>query len=242
MVCHAAIGNWLVLRWAETADRLTGMTQTDGPQGLHNQVDGNGVNDKHPLPEDDLLDRLRAGEEQAYEQVVRTYSGRLLSTAKRFLDQEEDAQDAVQEAFISAFRNLDKFQGDSRLYTWLHRIVVNQALMKLRRKKRKPEKNIDDLLPRYSEAGERSELGQSWAVTYDTAAESREVGELVRAGINQLPEDYRHILMLRDLEGLNTAETAAVLDLTEAAVKTRLHRARMALKHILDPHMTGGVL
>lgn len=203
---------------------------------------GESADAKHPHDEAALIGRLRTGDERAYEHVVLTYSGRLVNTAKRFLDQDEDAQDAVQEAFLSAFRNLDKFQGDSRLYTWLHRIVVNQALMKLRSRRRKPERNIDDLLPRYSEAGERSELGQAWAVTYDTAAASNEVGEMVRGGIDQLPDDYRTILIMRDLEGLNTAETAEALGLSEAAVKTRLHRARMALKHVLDPHMTGGVL
>src|SRR5688572_12499994 len=92
--------------------------------------------------EPDLLERLRSGEEGAYEELVRRYGGRLLAVARRFLPVEEDARDAVQDAFLSAFRGLASFEGQAQLSTWLHRIVVNASLMKLRTRRRKPEQSI----------------------------------------------------------------------------------------------------
>src|SRR5262245_46486063 len=96
-----------------------------------------------------FLERLRSGDEQAYEELVRGYTGRLLATARRFLPRTEDAQDAVQEAFLSAFRSVDRFRGGSRLSTWLHRILVNACLMKLRGASRRPEAPIEDYLPKF---------------------------------------------------------------------------------------------
>ncbi|HTF32220.1 MAG TPA: sigma-70 family RNA polymerase sigma factor [Myxococcota bacterium] len=96
-----------------------------------------------------LLARLRSGESAAFEELVRDHGARLLGVAKRLLRHDEDARDAVQDAFFSAFRGLEKFEGEARLSTWLHRIVVNAALMKLRTRRRKPEAPIDDLLPRF---------------------------------------------------------------------------------------------
>src|SRR4051812_43778564 len=95
-----------------------------------------------------LLARLRSHDPGAFEEVVRRFSPRMLSVARRLVGNEEDARDAVQDAFLSAYRNLDRFEGHSRLATWLHRIVLNAGLMKLRRRQRKPEQQIDALLPR----------------------------------------------------------------------------------------------
>ena len=100
-----------------------------------------------------LLAALRAGEEAAFETLVRSYGGRMLSVARRLLGNDDDAQDAVQEAFLSAFKGLAAFDGRSKLSTWLHRIGVNAALMKLRTQKRRPEQSIDDLLPKFKEDG-----------------------------------------------------------------------------------------
>jgi RNA polymerase sigma-70 factor (ECF subfamily) len=107
--------------------------------------------------EADLVARLRAGSDAAYEELVRAQGARLLAVARRLLRSEEDARDAVQDAFISAFRAIDRFEGGSRLSTWLHRIVVNAALMKLRSQQRKPETSIEDLLPRFLEDGHFAE-------------------------------------------------------------------------------------
>lgn len=193
------------------------------------------------LPETDesaLVARLKSDDESAYEEIVRRFGPRMLSVAKRLLTQDQDAQDALQDAFLSAFKSIDKFQGDARLATWLHRIVVNAALMKLRTKRRKPETTIDDLLPKYNEDGHRRSAGD-WRVTHDTAVQTSEIREQVLHAIDMLPELYREILLLRDIEELSTEETAQQLEITEGAVKTRLHRARLALRELLDPYMRG---
>src|SRR5919107_3818674 len=98
-----------------------------------------------------LVAQLRAGDEAAYEQVVRSYGGRLLAVARRIVGTEEDARDVVQDAFLNAFKNLDRFEGKAKLSTWLHRIAVNAALMRLRTRKRKPEQPLDGLLPGFQD-------------------------------------------------------------------------------------------
>ena len=183
-----------------------------------------------------LVAQLRAGDEQAFEQVVRAYGGRLLAVARRIVGTEEDARDVVQDAFMNAFRSLDRFEGNAKLSTWLHRIVVNAALMKLRTRKRKPEQSIETLLPAFLDDGHHEERFQSWDEPVDKLMERAENRELVRKQIDALPEGYRTVLVLRDIEGLDTEETAKVLGLSVNATKIRLHRARQALRTMLAPH------
>ncbi len=183
-----------------------------------------------------LLAGLRAGDDAAYERLLRTYSPRLLAVARRFLPSEDDAREAVQEAFVSAFKAMDRFEGDSRLSTWLHRIVVNACLMKLRTHRRKREESIDDLLPTFHENGHPVDLPTPWREGADALIEQDQTRAIVRAGIRRLPQDYRTVLLLRDIEEYDTQQTAEALGLTKAAVKTRLHRARQALRQQLDEH------
>jgi RNA polymerase sigma-70 factor, ECF subfamily len=182
-----------------------------------------------------LVERMRRRDDAAFEELVRTQSGRLLSVARRILRNDEDARDAVQQGFLSAFRALSEFNGQSRLSTWLHRIVVNAALMKIRSRSRRPEESIDDLLPRFQEDGHHVEQFSDWSASVDQRLVQRETRERVRAAIDQLPESYRTVLILRDIEELDTDETARALGLTANAVKIRLHRARQALARLLGP-------
>jgi RNA polymerase sigma-70 factor, ECF subfamily len=182
-----------------------------------------------------LLSRLRAGEPAAFEELVRAETGKLLAVARRILPTEEDARDAVQDAFLFAFRSLDRFQGQARLSTWLHRIVVNAALMRLRTARRKREEPLDPLLPAYKDDGHHAERFATWDDPA-TAIERAENKALVRRLIDELPDGYRTVLLLRDIEGLDTEETARLLDTTSNAVKVRLHRARQALRTLLAPH------
>lgn len=194
------------------------------------------------IPVDDeagLITQLRAGDESAYEHVVRTYGGRLLAVTRRILGSDEDARDVVQDAFLNAFRSVNRFEGNSKLSTWLHRIAVNAALMKLRTRKRKPEQSIEALLPAFLDDGHHKERFQSWDEPVDQAMERAETRQLVRAQIDALPESYRTVLVLRDIEGLDTEETAKMLGLTVNATKIRLHRARQALRSLLAPHLAG---
>ena len=180
-----------------------------------------------------LLAALRAGHEWAFETMVRLYGGRLLAVARRFTRNEEDAQDVLQSAYLSAFRALGDFEGACQLSTWLHRIVVNTALMVLRSRRRKPEESIEDLLPSFQEDGHHVEQFSEWCAPADQLMERKETRATVRACIEQLPDNYRTVLMLRDIEELSTQEVAERLEMTPTAVKVRLHRARQALSTLL---------
>jgi RNA polymerase sigma-70 factor (ECF subfamily) len=187
-----------------------------------------------PFPaEIDFLGRLKSGDEFACEQLVREHTGRLLAVARRYLRCEEDARDAVQEAFVAAFRAIGRFEGGSSLSTWLHRIVINACLMKLRTKRRRPEASIEELLPHFDETGHRVAEPEEWRESAETALSRSQMRARVREAIDRLPEHYRSIVMLRDIEELSTAEVARMLGLTENAVKIRLHRARQALRTLL---------
>jgi RNA polymerase sigma-70 factor (ECF subfamily) len=187
-----------------------------------------------------LLTRMQAGDDGAFEACVRRHCGQMLLVARRILHNEEDADDAVQDAFLSAFKGIGKFEGQSRLATWLHRIVVNAALSKLRSRQRRPEKSIEDLLPHFGEGEHQIDPPAPWKDTSEMVVQGQESRALVQRCIGQLPESYRTVLLLRDIEGMDTEETARMLETSVGVVKTRLHRARQALRALLDPYFRKG--
>jgi RNA polymerase sigma-70 factor (ECF subfamily) len=193
-----------------------------------------------PTDEKLLLDRLRAGEDAAYEELVRDYGGRMLAVARRFLRSEEDARDAVQDAFLSAFRGVERFEGSAQVSTWLHRIVVNASLMKLRTRRRKPEQPIEELLPSFVEDGHMAAPASPWRSEQLDPVERRQLAAVLQDAIEALPESYRNVLLLRDIEELDTEETAKAMGISPGAVKTRLHRARQALRGLIEPHLSEG--
>lgn len=195
------------------------------------------------VTDEDLLAALRRGEDWAFETMVRLFGGRLLAVARRFVKNEEDARDVVQSSYLSAFRSLADFEGNAQLSTWLHRIVVNTALMRLRSSRRKPEESIEALLPAFQEDGHHVEQFSDWSAPADRLLEQKETRATVRGCIEQLPESYRTVLVLRDIEELSTQEVAEMLTMTTTAVKVRLHRARQALSTLLRREfaMTGAV-
>lgn len=182
-----------------------------------------------------LVAALKSGDSAAFEFLVRENSPRLLMVARRFLPIEADAMDALQDAFLSAFKAMPGFDSNSKLSTWLHRIVVNACLMKLRSRSRRPETQLDALLPvlepkhTYASHEDSSALSE----TAERALHRRETKELVRSTIAELPDAYRAVLLLRDIEEFDTQQVALMLEITEGAVKTRLHRARLALRELL---------
>jgi RNA polymerase sigma-70 factor (ECF subfamily) len=183
-----------------------------------------------------LLARVRAGDAEARDVFVRAHAGRMLATARRFLRSEHDAADAVQDAFLSAFRSMSAFEGAASPATWLHRIVVNACLMKLRARARRRTAPLGDLPAEFADDGRR---GRPWEAAH-ARLDRAETRAWVRAGIDRVPEPYRTVLLLRDIEQLDTDETARRLGITAGAVKTRLHRARQALRPLLEPHFIGG--
>ena len=161
----------------------------------------------------------------AFEQLVEEYADRVYGIALRITGSSTDAEDVMQEAFLQAFRSWESYRGEAAPFTWLYRITVNAALMRARATR------PTDLL---SERPDSEEI-VDWSADAAQAALRDELQEQLAAAIVRLPEDLRVVLILRDVDGLSTAETAASLDLTEAAVKTRLHRARMTLRvHLSD--------
>jgi len=187
-------------------------------------------------PDDDALARgLQAGDPEVFEQIVRHYGPRMLAVTRRILRDDDDARDAVQDAFISAYRARERFEASSKVSTWLHRIAVNSALMKLRTRRRKPEESLDALLPTFRRDGHHAEKFSAWTEPADRSVARAEVRHHVRQAIERLPDNYRVVLLLRDIEGLDTQETADALGLTPNAVKIRLHRARLALRTLIEP-------
>ena len=183
-----------------------------------------------------FLDRLKSGEEAACEQLVREHGPRMLAIARRLLRCDHDAADAVQDAFISAFNGIGSFTGQSSLSTWLHRVTVNACLMRLRSQSRHETASLDDLLPTFDESGHRARSSIRWTdETFEHVART-ETRAQIRACIDLLPDSYRTVLLLRDIDGLDTAETAERLGCSQANVKTRLHRARQALRTLIENH------
>lgn len=196
-------------------------------------------NHLEPIGEKELIEQLRSGCNRAAERFVRDHAGWMLSVARRYLKDEALAEDCVQEAFINVFRKIGDFEERSSLKTWLHRIVVNQALMKLRSRKRQREDSLDDLLPEFDENACRVETPWSTLATPEEIFERADLFSFIHEKIDALPESYRLILRLRDIEGMNTVEVATALNLSESNVKVRLHRARSALKKLLEPVLRG---
>jgi RNA polymerase sigma-70 factor (ECF subfamily) len=188
--------------------------------------------------EAELRARLRRGDVHAFDELVRENSPRLIALARRILRDEELARDVVQEAFFSAHRAIGRFNGDSRLSSWLHRITVNAALASIRRRKRRPETFLSE------EFGDREEdelpSGRSpWPL--DEGDESAEElvargqeRQLVRSCLRRVKESHRRVLTLRYLEELDTAETARILGIAPNTVKTRLLRARTAMRGMVE--------
>ena len=163
----------------------------------------------------------------------------MLALAERMLRDRGLAEDAVQEAFISAQRGLSSFEGRSSIKTWLHRITVNASLTKLRQLKRLGEQSIDEHLPEFDRQDCRIEAPWPYLATVQEILENAELRARVTAGIDELPDSYRIVLQLRDIQGYATGEVAALLEISEAYVKVRLHRARAALKKLLEPILRG---
>lgn len=189
----------------------------------------------HRPEEQDLLDRLRTGDAAAFETLVRTQMPRLLPVARRIIGNDHDAQDCVQDAFISAFKSIDKFEGRASLGTWLHRITVNSCITKYRQRERKAEDSIDHLQSHYNNFGFLVGPTTMNALSAEELLVQADTAKTVRSAIDQLPDSYRIVLLLRDIEGYDTQEVAELLEMNIGAVKTRLHRARTALKNLLTP-------
>ena len=169
------------------------------------------------------------------DELVRSNIGWMLALAERLLRDRALAEDVVQESFVRAFEGLAGFEGRSSIESWLHRITVNSALSKLRQLKRLAEQSIDEHLPEFDRFDCRVETPWTRLASVEEIIESDDKRRRVYETIGQLPDAYRVVLQLRDIEEYDTREVATLLGISESNVKVRLHRARAALKKLLEP-------
>lgn len=182
-----------------------------------------------------LVERARGKDEAAFEELVGRYEDKLYRLAMRFVRNETDAQEILQDAFLSAWRNLPAFEGRAQFGSWMYRVTVNAALMLLRSRNRHPEVTVDDIEPTalndaVAESGQTLRGSADWSQRADEQLQSLEMRRHIQASVDALPEGLRTVFLLRDVEELSTEDTAGLLGLSVPAVKTRLHRARLALR------------
>jgi len=178
-----------------------------------------------------VVAQAREGDARAFSELVRRYEGKIFRLAQHVTQNREDAEDVLQETFMKAYEHLDQFQGNSKFYTWIVRIAVNQALMKLRRRKTDRSVSLDETI----DTGEDTLVREIAA--WDEDAEERysreELGQILDTAVQSLDPPYRSVFTLRDIDELSTEETAGALGLSVPAVKSRLLRARLQLREKL---------
>jgi RNA polymerase sigma-70 factor (ECF subfamily) len=181
-----------------------------------------------------LIARILAGDKDLFHELIRPYERMVYMTVYSIVRNETDAEDCAQETMVNAYRHLGRFRGEAKFSTWLTTIAVNEGRQKLRKLKRAKEDSLDEPIE-----GDEQEFTPApltdWREIPLEALERKELREGLRAAVAELPDIYRQIFTLRDLEELNVAQTAAALGINENMVKVRLHRARMMLQKRLVP-------
>ena len=185
------------------------------------------------MNETKLIELARNGDKAALSQLVNTYSERIYNLALRILRKKEDAEDILQETFLTVIEKLHTFDGRSSFFTWIYRIATNASLMKLRKKKVIFKEIAED--PEYTESVE-SRVFVDWSQDPSINVLDEEIKQKLDEAINKLPDIYRSVFVLRDIEGLSIKETSAILDITEENVKIRLRRARQFLRDYLSDY------
>jgi RNA polymerase sigma-70 factor (ECF subfamily) len=184
-----------------------------------------------PIEIDDeaaIVAQARLGDAKAFTELLRRYEGKIFRLAQHITQNREDAEDVLQEAFLKAYEHLDQFQGQSKFYTWIVRIAVNQALMKLRKRKSDRSVSLDETI----DTGEDTVAREiaAWDENPEQQYSREEINEILSSAIDGLAPIYRAVFVLRDVDDLSTEETAEALELTVPAVKSRLLRARLQLR------------
>jgi len=183
------------------------------------------------VTDEDLVARARTKDFAAFEELVDRYEDKIFRLAFRFVRNETEAKEIVQDTFLLVWRKLDTFKGDSQFGSWLYRVATNTALMRLRAQRRHPEISTEELPVDYLDNyGQLPAAGENWAKRPDDELQSDELRRRIQKAVDELPEIYRTVFIIRDVEGLSTEETAEVLEISIPTVKTRLHRARLALR------------
>lgn len=180
-----------------------------------------------------LLLRAQAGDVAAFEALVERHRNRVFALALRMLGSETDAADVAQDTFIKAYRELARFRGDAQFGSWVHRIAANEALMKLRRRRVAAQVEAPEL-PAFNERGSLMDEVADWTRGAEEEVLDAELRYAIEHAASELPDEYREVFVLRDLEGLSYEEIAEITQDSVAAIKSRLHRARLALRAAID--------
>jgi RNA polymerase sigma-70 factor (ECF subfamily) len=186
----------------------------------------------------DLVEQFKSGSIEAFEEIVSRHESKVYNLALRYTRNPEDAEEVLQDVFTTVYRKIEGFQGKSAFSSWLYRIIVNAAFMKLRKRKQKHAISIEDLSPsaRQKYVDNDEILGRR----SDFAAMDRELRDIMQRAIDRLPDQYRAVFILRDIDGLSNQEVSEILDLTIPAVKSRLHRSRLMLRKKLQHYYYEG--
>ena len=195
-----------------------------------------------PEAEEQLLKAALNGEAEAFDALVRPHLGLFFRVIVRILGNEGESQDALQDALLAMYKELASFSGNSRFSTWGYRVCANQALMHRRKRIRRREDAIEDLMPRFADDGHHIEDGSlEWSQEADALdnAARNELKARIQSGLERLSDDQRAVFVLRDMEGWDTDEIAQRLGITRDLVRQRLHRARLALRALLSDFMGG---
>ena len=183
-----------------------------------------------------LVYSLRQGEDSGYETLVRSYGLQVMAIAQRYLRSEMDAADCFQNTFVAVFQSIESFQRRSSFHRWVRRVAVNQCFIKLRERKRQPEESIEHMLPIFDDRGGRVKTTSSYEKTgVGELPDTEKMRTVIRESIDKLPEKYRLVLLLCDIDDFSMSAAAAILGISPGTAKTRLHRARSALRYIIEP-------
>lgn len=185
----------------------------------------------------DLIQRIQDGAPGAFSELVHRYTPKVYSIGLGMLRNEQDARDVVQETFLNVHRRLDSFRGDAALSSWIGRIATNNALMKLRRRRRKPETGLEVAAPGTDPGERRERTIADHRPQSDQVSLNRELGVQIRQAVDELPDRYREVIVLADYREVSMKEIAHLLGISVSNVKTRLHRARLAVRETLASYL-----
>lgn len=187
---------------------------------------------ENEVTDKELIEQFKNGSIDAFEEIVSRYETKAYNLAMRFTRNQEDAEEVLQDVFSTIYRKIDSFQGKSAFSSWLYRIIVNAAFMKLRKRKQHKTVSLEDLSPTVKQ--QCLDGDGVFRTRSDNLSVNRELRDVLQNAINRLPEQYRAVFVLRDVDGLSNQEVGEILELSVPAVKSRLHRSRLMLRKKLQ--------
>jgi RNA polymerase sigma-70 factor, ECF subfamily len=214
------------LRWVNMTGQSVSQ-RVQNPSGGTLRVDKDGP----------LVERVKAGDHAAFTELVRRYEGKVYQLALRLTGNEMDAMDVIQDVFLSVYQKIHTFRGAAAFSSWLYRITANAAFAKLNQRRRAASVSIDDVLPVVEE--QSAEVSTEWSLKPDAVLSNKEARGALEKAIDSLPDDFRTVVILRDVQNMSNQDVADSLNISVPAVKSRLHRARLILRKKLGEYVNG---